>query len=242
MQKQKQDPTVKELSVLSIVFDSYLEPWEIPQLRGALAKKVGLEHDWFHNHKVVEDKLGFHYRYPLIQYKLDRNHPMLLCIDKGVEEAQHFFSKVDWTLMIGQKQHQMRIKNLKVKQFSLQVLAQKRSYRIHNWMALNQENYQQYQQLERLSDKLNFLEPILIGHILFFAKGVAWQISENIDLMITDLLNVRWVEHKKVKRLVFNLCFKSNVFLPNFIGLGKGSSHGLGVIKENRLLTVKKIK
>lgn len=229
---QREFSTSKELRVLTVVFDSYLEPWEIPKFRGAMAQKVGLEHDWFHNHKSLEDQGGFHYRYPLIQYKLDRKHPMLLCIDKGVEEAQHFFSQVDWTLMIGKKMHQMQIKNLGVKEFSLQMLSEKRAYRIHKWMALNQENYKEYQQLERLSDKLNFLEPILIGHILFFAEGVGWKVPERIELMIIDLLNVQWLAHKKVKHLVFNLCFKCNVFIPNFVGLGKGSSHGLGVVQE----------
>ena len=234
--------TQKELRILAVVFDSYLEPWEIPKFRGAMAHKVGLEHDWFHNHKTLDNPTSFHYRYPLIQYKLDKNHPMLICIDKGVEEAQRFFAQADWTLMIGNKRHQMHLKSLEIKQFSLQILQQKREYRIHNWLALNQENYNKYQELERLSEKLDFLEPILIGHILSFAEGVAWQVSSPIELCITDLLDTRWIEHKKVKRLAFNLHFKCNVFIPNFIGLGKSCSQGLGVIKENRIYpkTVKK--
>lgn len=224
----------KELRILAVVFDSYLEPWEIAQFRGAMAHKVGLEHDWFHNHNSSNNPTTFHYRYPLIQYKLNKNHPMLICIDKGVEEAQHFFAQADWTLMIGEKEHQMRLKSLNVNQFSLQILSQKREYRIHNWLALNQDNYKQYQELERLSEKLDFLEPILIGHILSFAKGVQWEVPESIELSITDLLNTQWIKHKRVRRIAFNLHFKCNVFIPNFIGLGKGCSHGLGVIKENK--------
>lgn len=224
----------KELRILAIIFDTYLEPWDIPKFRGAMAHKVGLEHDWFHNHNSLIDPTTYHYRYPLIQYKLDKNNPMLLCIDKGVEEAQHFFAQTDWTLMIGKKTHHMRIKSLNVRQFSLQVLPQKRAYRIHNWLALNQENYERYQQLERLSEKLDFLEPILISNILAFAEGVAWQIPNSIELSIIDLLKTQWISHKRVKKLAFNLHFKCNVFIPNFIGLGKGASHGLGVIKENK--------
>jgi len=32
--------------------------------------------------------------------------------------------------------------------------------------------------------------------------------------------------------LAFNIEFKTNVFLPNFIGLGKGVSIGFGTIKQ----------
>lgn len=227
--------TQKELRILTVVFDNYLEPWEISQFRGAMAHKVGLEHDWFHNHNNSNSPTMFHYRYPLIQYKLNKNHPMLICIDKGVEEAQRFFAQADWTLMIGEKHHPMRLKSLNIKQFSLQILPQKREYRIHNWLALNQENYKQYQQLERLSEKLDFLEPILVGHILSFATGVCWEIPGPIELIITDLLHIQWIKHKKIKKIAFNLHFKCNVFIPNFIGLGRGCSHGLGVIKENKM-------
>lgn len=232
----------KELRVLNVVFDTYLEPWEIPKFRGAMANKVGLEHDWFHNHKSLENSITYHYRYPLIQYKLHQKQPMLICIDQGVEEAQRFFAQADWTLVIGQKKHRMRIKSLTIHQFSLAVLPKKKEYRIHNWLALNQENYKQYMQLERLSEKLDFLEPILIGHILSFARGVGWEVPSSIQLSITDLLNTRWIKHKKVTKLAFNLHFKCNVFIPNFIGLGRGCSHGLGVVKENRVSTKRFIK
>jgi hypothetical protein len=224
----------KELRILSVTFDSHLEPWELPKFRGAIAHKVGLEHEWFHNHKALSSNFKFHYRYPLIQYKLHQNNPMLLCIDQAVEEAQHFFSKPDWTLMIGDKQHDMRIKNLNVKQFSMNLLEEKKEYRIHNWLALNQANYSLFQTLDRLSEKLDFLEPILISNILSFAEGIGWQIPGQVELAITDLLNIQLIEHKQVKRMAFNLHFKSNVFIPNFIALGKGGSYGFGVIKENR--------
>lgn len=228
-------PTEKKLRILSVIFDTTLEPWELSKFRGAMAKKVGFEYEWFHNHRIENNPMGYHYRYPLIQYKLHKNNPLLLCIDKGVEEAQHFFSKSDWSMMIGDKMHDMRIKSLNIKEFDLNKTAEKRSYRIHNWLALNQENYTQYQKIDRLSDKLNFLEPILIANLLTFAEGIEWHIPGNIDLAITDLLNTQIITHKRVKRMAFNLHFKTNIFIPNFVGLGKGISHGFGVIKEDRL-------
>jgi len=225
----------KDLRLLTVTFDTYLEPWELAKFRGAMAHKVGLEHDWYHNHKE-DDKEGhqFLYRYPLIQYKLHRNRPMLLCIEQGVEEAQHFFSKPDWTLRIGQKEHQMRIRNLRVKEFVIQVEKEGRSYRLHNWMPLNQENFKIYQQLEGLAARYIFLEKLIVSHIQAFATGIDWHIPERIYATITDMLRQKYISYKGIKMLVFNLHFKTNVFLPNFIGLGKGSTRGFGVVKQDR--------
>ena len=68
METQNNDQ--KALRLLSVTFQSTIEPWELPQFRGAMAHKVGLEHEWFHNHNNEDpDKPKLHYRYPLIQYK-----------------------------------------------------------------------------------------------------------------------------------------------------------------------------
>lgn len=89
---------MKRLRILSVAFDTSLQPWQLPQFRGAVTQEVGPEHDWFQNHN--NETGGVHQRYPLIQYKIDaykgQMRPMLLFLNEGIEEAQHFFSKHDW--------------------------------------------------------------------------------------------------------------------------------------------------
>jgi hypothetical protein len=97
---------MKHLRTLAVTFDSQLPPWELPKFRGVFAHKVGLENEWFHNHN--NETGGYHNRYPLIQYKVNARgggafQPMLLCIDQGVEEAHHFFSKPEWDMQVGQE-------------------------------------------------------------------------------------------------------------------------------------------
>lgn len=60
---------MQPLRILSVTFDTHLDPWDLPKFRGAIARKVGLEHEWFHNHD--NENGGYHQRYPLIQYKLE---------------------------------------------------------------------------------------------------------------------------------------------------------------------------
>ena len=44
------------------------------------------------------------------------------------------------------------------------------NYHIHNWLPLNSDNYKKYQNISILSERINFLEKILIGNILSLQK------------------------------------------------------------------------
>lgn len=224
--------SIKKLRLLSVIFDTKINPWELDGFRAAVAHKVGLEHSWFHNHDNSSNPSKLIYRYPLIQYKLHRLQPMLLCLEHGVEEVQRFFMQPDWTLNIKGKQHAMRVKRLDVQQYNLRVLQQPLTYRIHNWLALNQENFQAYQKIRGLREQITFLEQIFIGHILGFATGVSWELGGQLRIRILEKFPDKFISFKKNKMQAFNFTFEANVFLPDFIGLGKGPSHGFGVVKS----------
>ncbi len=226
---------MKKLRTLSVTFDSQLPPWELPRFRGAMAHKVGLQHEWFHNHN--HDTGGFHQRYPLIQYKVNARdggfQPMLLCVEEGVEEAHHFFSQPEWGLQVGQTHHEMRIAKLDVQQYTLNVWEdQQFHYRLHNWQALNTENYLEFRKLTSLSKRLAFLEERLAAQILTFARGVDWEVPRHFDVEITSLNSEKWVPYKGVKVLAFTVEFSGNLSLPDWIGLGKGGSVGWGVVRR----------
>lgn len=228
--------TMKKLRILSVSFETKVNPWELNRFRGAVAQKVGYEHEWFHNHN--NDTGGYHQRYPLIQYKLDSKNglmrPMLLCIEEGVEEAQHFFSKDDWNLRIGEHDHEMRIANLDVRQHTLNVWEQDFRYRIHKWQALNTDNFATWKNLDGIAARFHFLEQTLAAHILSFARGVGWELDRHFDLRITNQIKEEWISYKGVKVLAFSLEFKTNASLPDYIGLGKGSSVGWGIVRRQK--------
>ena len=111
---------MKILQCLQVSFDTPIQPWELTQFRGAMAAKVGFEHEWFHNHN--QETGGFHHRYPKIQYKVEskdgETHPMILCMDEGIEEAQRLFTQSEWGITIGHKTCALRITNLQVQQYN----------------------------------------------------------------------------------------------------------------------------
>lgn len=252
---------MKKLRLLAVSFDTHIQPWELKRFRGAVARKVGLEHEWFHNHDNslqsgslelavgdkrtgwdedtptrALDKPRYHHRYPLIQYKIDTHgqqmRPMLLCLDDCIEEAHHFFSQSDWSLQIGNERHDMRIARLHVDQINLNVWETFLPYRLHKWRALNSDNFRQWQQLEGVAERFIFLENILAANILSFARGVGWELDKRFEVKITKLVKEEWVSFKDVKVLAFTVEFKANLSIPDYIGLGQGSGEGFGVVRR----------
>lgn len=220
---------MKSLRIITIRFNTPIKGHEIPAFRGALAQKVGLEHEWFHNHD--NETNGFHYRYPRIQYKRHRGKPMLVCIENGIEEVQKYFSKSDWSLTFGGETHKMGIEELRVHQFDIRVMEKMNTYRIKNWIALNNKNHKAYQN-GTLIEQLQILEGSLSGHIISFLKGIDYRPEQRFKVSIDSFPETRPVKIKGITTMGFNLTFKTDLFLPNFIGLGKGVSKGYGVVTQ----------
>jgi len=223
------------LKLLRVHFDVEIAPYEVAAFRGAIIEKVGIENDLFHNHinsnrNTKDEESKFAYRYPRIQYKRIGKQPVILCVGEGVEEIDKFFEKRNWDIYIGKDLLEMRISKLDLNQFEMCVSERLNAYSIRNWIALNQQAYNQYQKLDGIVEKMAFLEKKLIGNILSFAKGIGWQIEKNIVLKITDVPQSQFISYKKQKLQTFNVEFKTNVFLPQYIGLGAKTSVGMGTI------------
>lgn len=220
---------MKKIRILSIVFDTEILGHELPAFRGAIVEKAGRENIIFHNH--LDDK-KYLYKYPLIQYKRIGKKPCILCIDYGVDEIHKFFEKDSWDIKISDRWLNMKIARLNMNQFNMQVWDHMFDYSIRNWIALNQDNYGKYLSMDSMQDKLGFLENTLKANILSFAKGIEWKIDKQIEVKIKEFHSSHSVTLKEKKLMGFNLDFATNVFLPDFIGLGKSVSLGYGVVKR----------
>jgi hypothetical protein len=83
---------------------------------------------------------------------------------------------------------------------------------------------------ESIADKATMLERMLIGNILSFAKGMKIHLDKKIQCKIISSEEPRLVTYKGIKMMSFDVMFKTNVSLPNYIGLGKGVSLGFGTV------------
>ena len=222
---------MKKIRFLKVQFAADIDGWEIPAFRGAVIKKTGEQHITFHNH--INDKEVI-YRYPVIQYKRIGRNPALICVDFGVDEVHHFFNNRNLDIEISGRKLSLGVKNLQMNQFNLQVWEKTFTMHISQWLALNQENHAKYMATTDELSRLALLESILKGNILSFAKGIGWDIDREISLRIDTIEKVRPVTFKEQKVLAFDVTFRTNVFLPDYLGLGKGVSLGFGTVRQMR--------
>lgn len=221
---------MKKIRVLKVEFENEVQVYEIPAFRAAVIEQTGRQFDMFHNHA---DNMSI-YRYPLIQYKRIFRHPAIICIDEGVDHLHHFFENKGQIIFLGDKEYELKVGKLNLNQFTMQVWETMFYYTIENWIALNEENYSKYRKIDVLKEQIEFLEKTLTANILAFAKGIEWNVDKEIQVNILSLDESRIIKVKNNRFSAFNATFKTNVFLPNFIGLGKSVSKGFGTVKQKK--------
>lgn len=218
-----------KLPTIVIQFDNVIESKALPYFRGAVIASLEKKDILFHNHD--EDKLR--YSYPLIQYKRIHKKAAVMGIGKGVEVISQLLIARDFNYQIGNEQVEMRIEAVDAydNEITLSEDASYR-YRLQNWLPLNSSNYAQYQNSESLVERIQILERVLIGNILSFLKGIDIHLEEQLTVHITDIAGQRAVTYKKVKLMAFDIEFKANITLPQYIGIGKNASIGCGVLTK----------
>lgn len=221
-------PAIIRARYMRVEFDMELHPKEIPLFRGAVAEKMGMGEDLFHNHAAENEVI---YRYPLIQYKSIRGHAAMVGLNKGADALQRYFALPERKLRMGEEDRELKIEDLRMQQVVLRTWNQQFHYRIQNWIALQDEAYGEYYKTSSLAKRAGILEKRLTNSLITMAKGLDWWVAEPIEVNITQYWEAHTVKLKGVRFTAFNALFSSNVFLPDYIGLGKGVALGFGVIK-----------
>lgn len=220
---------MKKVRTLLVHFENQISPQQISSFRGAIIARVGWENRVFHNHE--DDKLI--YKYPLIQYKVIAKKASLYCLGEGVDEIHHFFGLRNWDIQLQDKKIALSIDRLDLNNVTLNIWDKYFHYTIYDWLALNADNYKKYQAIPGLAEKIQFLERLLTGNILSFAKGIGWHIEKPVKVQIKQIIREKMIRYKGVPLMAFDVAFAANVFLPNYLGLGKSASHGFGVVRSN---------
>jgi len=217
------------LSVLNIRFSNALNYSEIPKFRGAVAAALKSNNVLFHNH--LDDSGALRYAYPLIQYKRINGKAAIVCVGQGTDSIGEFFANMGKPLSIGAKEMTLTVESVKADMATVAVYDEGDfSYSLRKWLPLNSKNYAEYQRVEGLKERFAMLERILTGNILSFAKGVKSSFDRQVTCSITSLDETPPLYYKGVSFASFDVRFKSNARLPDFIGLGKGVSHGFGTV------------
>lgn len=220
---------------LIVIFKNTISYREIPLFRGAIINSMGEGcSNLFHNH-INE---GYNYRYPMIQYKRIRGKAAIVCIGNGVNDIGAFFSASNFQLHIGENRDELfEIESVRPHRTIVQVWDDEFHYYLRDWYPLNPENYQKYQSTESLIERTQLLERILVGNILSTCKGLNIRVEREVSGKIISLETPRKDYYKGLPMMSFSCEFKSNITLPDYIGLGKGASMGHGIIVRKKKKT-----
>ncbi|MBN2664457.1 MAG: hypothetical protein JXR68_12475 [Bacteroidales bacterium] len=197
------------------------------KLRGFFGNLFKEHSELLHNH--YSDGSG-RYKYPLVQYKVIDKIPSLVGIEEGAKLLIDLFLKIK-QIEIGDKIYEINSKNISNKITEIDSLSQLNEYKFQTlWLALNQHNYYQYENLKTEESKNSFLNRLLQNNILSFYKGINFFTKDRI--MVIGKFFEKTTKFKNQDMLAFGGTFVTNAVLPNHIGIGKSPSRGFGTVKK----------
>lgn len=214
------------INILTIQFANTISHHEIPLFRGAVIHSLENKLLLFHNH----DGENYRYAYPLIQYKRIKGKAAIVCINQGTEDIGELFSSHFSSIRLGEKGIDISIEKIFPQRIRVQIWEHLFPYRINNWIPFNSHNYNTFKQLDSLKEKTVFLENILVGNVLSFAKGINVHFEKEVKCIIIDYTEIHSTNIKGVTKQCFQVVFNCNVSIPNYIGLGKHVSINYGVV------------
>ncbi|MDY6789690.1 MAG: CRISPR-associated endonuclease Cas6 [Thermodesulfobacteriota bacterium] len=206
----------------------YLKPSQIHKFRGFVGN-IFKEHDLIHNH---DEKGNPIYRYPLIQFKLIDKTPAIIAItDRAVDIFSELFMKLD-KIIIEDTVIPVFEKDLKVEEVEFGYSDEIFMYEfVFPWIGLNQNNFKKYTNAGN-NDKDQMLKGIMTGNILSMSKHLdCWLLKEQ-RIKADHKLKETKVNLKGKSMIAFNGIFKTNFYLPDYLGIGKAVSRGFGVVRR----------
>ncbi|MBR1626842.1 MAG: hypothetical protein IJ681_06830 [Bacteroidales bacterium] len=223
----------KYIRILKIIFNFEIANWEVVPFRGAILEALKQQGNlYFHNHI---DDVQYRYSYPLIQYKrLSYNKACIVCVEQGCDVIGQLLQKDEMSLQIGSRIVIGKVEKILPNRIFMQIWNSEFHYRIKRWLPLNSENYEKYNNIVDLKEKIEFLEKILKGNLLSMCKGLNIYLSRELEVCINNLSRPFLVTNKGIKLMAFNIEFTSNLSIPNYIGIGKNASIGYGTIMEQK--------
>jgi len=197
------------------------------KLRGWFGNLFKEKSPLLHNHLEGGELI---YRYPLVQYKVIDGTPLLVGINEGAELLIDLFLQIR-ELDIDGTRIPLQHKQLDCKEVNAGYADRLFTYQFKTlYLALNQKNYASYQKLDS-EEKKEELNRLLRSHILAAFKGMGIWLEPHQRVLTQVWMKERSTQLKNQRMLAFLGKFTTNVWLPNWIGLGKSTSRGFGAVE-----------
>lgn len=172
--------------------------------------------------------------YPLVLFHHLDNSFFLTGINEGAQMLEKMFQGCNTPVQLDSRTL-MRFSLLGEEQSEIKSSENKQSYLIRHWIPFKQTEYNE--KIEKGNDiktKTSNLEERIQLQII---KDLAYHLKLQLDtpeIRITDIdtLTGNRVRYEGHDYFGFSPVFRTNLLLPNYIGLGHGKAFGFGIIKK----------
>ncbi len=215
------------LRLLSLRFPGIpLRPHRIPQFRAGVIESAGRAQDLFHNHKPDG---GNEHRPALIQYRVVKGCAAVWGLGEGAAALERWWLSAPDALHFAGHSYPLQAAEVRRENFQLGITNPWKYYRLHDYLALNTENYLRWLNTPQLVARAELLDSILTGHLLGFCETAGWQLPERLEAQVVDIHQRRKTRYHNTDLMAFEITYRCNLLLPEGIALGKAVSHGFGV-------------
>jgi len=215
-----------KIKKIVVVFSGVeLDKADIPKFRGYLSRE-------YSNYEIIHNHLrngSFRYSYPLIQFKIIKKNPAIIGINEGIDLLKKVFMEIQ-NIRIGDLTRQVNEKSIFLQEEEFGVTKDFIDYKfLSPWMALNQENYNKYNRMNRY-DQMVFLKHILRENLKTISKAFNYTIPDVEEVKVDGSFKRKLVNFKNIKMLCFTGNFMMNFNVPDFLGIGKQVARGFGMV------------
>lgn len=214
----------------TLTFPFSLHPGDVRGFRMAINEILGDGHSLFSGHDNSKPAgQQFTNAYPLIRFGVYKGKARITGMGKGADAIVRYLLPVlPDTLTFANRTQDTSRYDLRMQTWDPELTDQSYTFGLHQWIALNKANFQEWKKLEGKDNAREMLlSRCLTGHLRALAETVAPRIDRST--IVAEVLQV-----DRVKKMTwyhtpligFDLIAKAN-FIPKY-GLGLGRCHSFG--------------
>lgn len=199
--------------------------FSVDELRSFLNKKLA-EYSALHRN----DTAGFIHRYPVIQCKQIKGSLIVTGISQGADCLCRLAR--DQTIPgAGESSCRITDRDPAVRPEPFGVENASGSYEfLTPWLALNQQNAKKFYDLKGKPERDAFMQKLLTAQLNTLAKSLDFEITVPICCETKVRFKRERIDRENV--MVFLGKFRTNLQIPDYLGIGQSVSRGYGTIKR----------
>jgi hypothetical protein len=198
--------------------------FSIEELRSLLNKKLA---DYSALHK--DNTAGFIHRYPVLQCKLVKGDLIVTGISQGADCLINLIQDEE-VLGTGENTCRVTARDPAIRSEPFGTADTVIMYEFQTpWLALNQQNAKKFYDLNGKPQRDAFMQKLLTTHLNTLAKSLDYKITVPVSCEAKVRFKRERIDRENV--MVFLGKFRTNLQIPDNLGIGQSVSQGYGTIK-----------